>query len=497
MTVVDLFARIGLKTDEGKAKSFNKQMKAVKIGMVAAATAATVFALAIKKITSEAFDASAAFAQFESETGASAQELQKWQAVANETNNSAEAVASSIKNIVANQEKIKLGQGDISGFQMLGIDPNQDPFQILEELRTKTAGLSAGMKKNILSQMGVSNELIQVLELSNEQFDEMSSRAFVLPPSAIASMNKARGATQVLSNALKYLKGIIAAELAPTIEKNIKAILKWIKVNEKGIILTIKTAFKWLRRFTGAIINSATMIGKIISKTISWKGALIGVIGAFALLNATLITSPIGLIIAGIVLLVAVLDDLYVYSQGGESLFGNMMARFPDIEKKLKGFMTFLKNATGLIKALFGGDQADVNAFIEKMGTAGKVIVGLFEGIKQSFNLAWTAIKVITRSVTDLIRMMFELGKAIGGKQKWGETFKIIDKINKESGKKSLLDISNLVGSIKSSAKTFTTSNKVNINVQTTADAQGTANAIIGPLQAALEETSAQRSFDE
>jgi hypothetical protein len=325
----------------------------------------------------------------------------------------------------------------------------------------------------------------------------MSARAFVLPPSAVDSMNKARGATQVLSNAIKYLKGMIAAELAPTIEKNIKAILKWVKVNEKGIILTIKTAFKWLSRFTGAIMNAATLIGKVISKTIGWKGALIGVAGAFALLNSTLIASPIGLIIAGIILLVAVLDDLYVYSQGGESLFGNMMQKFPDIEKKLKGLMNFLKNATGLIKALFGGDQTNIDKFIEKMGTAGVVIVGLFEGLKQSFNLAWTAIKVITRSITDLIRMMFELGKAVSGKQKWGETFKAIKNINRESGTKSIADISKLVGSIRGSAKTFNTANNININVNTTADAKGTAEAITGPLQKALDGASAQRSTDE
>ncbi len=154
MKIADLFARIGLKTDEGKARSFDRTLGGVKLSMIAVATAAVAVTRSIRSITDEAFNAAAGFKQFESETGASIEGLQRWQSVAQATNNSAQAVLASVKAIAENQAAIRLGQGNISGYQLIGIDPRQDPFEILEELREKTQGLSQAMKRNVLSQIG-------------------------------------------------------------------------------------------------------------------------------------------------------------------------------------------------------------------------------------------------------------------------------------------------------------------------------------------------------
>lgn len=325
MTIAELFARIGIKADDAQAKRFHGTLKAVKIGMIAATAAAAGVSLAIRKITADAMAGAVAFKQFETETGASAQELQKWQSVAEQTNQTAESVTSAIKAIVANQNKIKLGQGNISGFQLLGIDPRQDPFKILEELRIKTKGLSDGMKKNILAQMGVGVGLLQTLELTREQFDAMASRAFIISPGAIETLNKTKASIDLAARAIKYIKAQIAVGLSPQIEKLTKQFTNFIKVNEKGIIKGFQIAFTYVRKFTGAIMNAGRAINNVVTNTIGWKKAIIGLIGVFALLNLTLLASPIGLIIAGIVLLIAVLDDLYIYSKGGKSLFGLMM----------------------------------------------------------------------------------------------------------------------------------------------------------------------------
>ena len=49
MNIAELFARIGLKTDEGKAKSFHRTMTTVKVGLIATTVAATATSLAIRK----------------------------------------------------------------------------------------------------------------------------------------------------------------------------------------------------------------------------------------------------------------------------------------------------------------------------------------------------------------------------------------------------------------------------------------------------------------
>jgi hypothetical protein len=382
MTIAKLFARLGIKADNKKAKDFKKSLENVAKTLTVATGAAIAFSIGIKKITDEAFNSALAMKQFEAETGASMEELQKWQAVAELTNNSAEAVTQSIKAIALNQEKIKLGQGNISGYQLLGIDPRQDPFKILEKLREKTTGLNQAMKKNIIGQMGLSSELIQILDLTNDEFDRMYKSAFVIPKSQIDIMDKARSSIAFLNQGIRWLKTQIAVELAPEILKLNKVLIEWIKNNKEGVVKTVKEIFIWLKKYTGAVINAIKMINIIIKGTIGWKNALYVLIGVLALLNASLIASPIGLLVAGIVLLIAVLDDLYIYSSGkGESLFGNMMKKYPELEKKLLGSIKTIKEIVQAFSEIWKGEE-NMDNLIEKWGVWAKVLKGIATSLK-------------------------------------------------------------------------------------------------------------------
>ena len=380
MTVAELFARIGIKADDSQVKRFMGSMKAAKIGMIAVSAAAAGTALAIKKITTEAMASAVALKQFEVETGASAQELQKWQSVAEQTNQSAESVSNAIKSIVANQEKIKLGQGNISGFQLLGIDPRTDPFKILEALRDKTGKLTQGMKKNILATMGVGAGLLQTLELTREQFDAMSAKAFIISPQAIETLNKTKASVDLASRGIKFMKAQIAVGLSPQIEKLTTKFIEFMKVNEKGIIEGFKKAFTFVTKFTGAIINAGRMINNVIVNTLGWEKAVKTLIGVFILLNATLLLSPIGLITAGIILLIAVMDDLFVYSKGGKSLFGQMMEGIKNSKimewilnftQKIKDLFVTITETFGKIKGFMSEVGANIQIGTEAQFTAG------------------------------------------------------------------------------------------------------------------------------
>jgi len=326
MNIASLFARIGIDYEEKKMDNLLEQIKSVKIGLGIAAISVGAFIAGLKKITDDSFQSSLNLKKFSLETGANVEELQRWSAVADEVSGSGAAVAESIKAIVANQENIKLGKGNISGYAMLGINPNQDPFQILEQLRTKTRGLSQGMKKNIMEQMGVSKDLLGTLELTNAEFDAMKAKAFILPSGTVAMIEKARESTKQLGNAVDYMKGLIVAGLSPNIIKLNDKIMQWIRNNKEGLVKTIQAVFPWITKFVTAIIHTASMINTIIKGTIGWKVAIIALTAVWAILNRTMLFSPIGAITAGIVLLIAVLDDMWTYFNDPttESFFGNM-----------------------------------------------------------------------------------------------------------------------------------------------------------------------------
>lgn len=368
MTIANLFARIGIKADDKQANNFLKSIKNIKVGMVAAAAGATVLAGKLKNITEEAFETARALQQMNAETGVNTDELQRWQAVADQTNNAAQSVTSSIKAIVANQEKIKLGQGDISGFQLLGIDPQQDPFKILEELRTKTRGLSEGMKKNILAQVGVSSDLIQALNLSNEEFEKMASRAYIIPQSAIKNIDNARKSFRQFGQMLNYAKTMLVAKISPA----------------------LNTAMKWIQKFGKAVFSVSRMIDELVRNTIGWDKVLVGVIALVTILNAKLLASPIGLFIAGIVLLIAILEDLYAFSKGKRSLFGELLEGdiVDRITEKWKVFGEVLRNVVDAMKFLLGHqDKIDTSkkGIFEKIPGYDKLVdlvSGAYVGIK-------------------------------------------------------------------------------------------------------------------
>lgn len=494
MTIADLFARIGVKADTGKVKQFQGAMNSAKQVIVTTTGDIVKFVLEVRKMTQELFDSAAAFKQFEAETGASAVELQKWQAVAEQTNNSAESVSTAIKSIVSNQEKIRLGQGNISGYQLLGIDPRQDPFKILEELREKTTGLSQGMKKTILGQMGIGSELIQVLDLTNDRFRELSENAFIIPQRSIDAMDKARASMAGVSRAVKFLKSLIAAELSPGIQEMNEQIVEWIKNNKEGIIRTVKTAFEWIKKFTEAVFNAGRMINTVVENTIGWENAIKGLLAILAILNAGIIASPIGLLIAGLLLLIGVLDDLYVYSKGGKSLFGVLMDKFPNFEKKFKSFAETMENVLGLMKALFKGDHITVEKYLEEMGALGDAIVLFYDSISAAFGIFSLSVSNIFKSFKWILDIINDVSGVLSGEKDFGETIK---QLGKDYWKSWIVDPFTEFGA---GVKGFFTGDKngnrgdinINMEVNTTADAEETANIVQSEIVRKLKEAEAQ-----
>lgn len=325
MNIVELFAHIGLKADHAQADQFLSAMRTGTKDLLKMAGVAFSVAEAIKMVN-DSFAQALELKKFSAATGASTDELQRWQQVADQASGSGAAVADSIRAIALNQERIKLGQGNISGYQMLGIDPRTDPFKLLELLRQKTQGMSQGMKQNMLASFGVSGDLITTLQLTNKEFDQMAGRAWVISPSMIEGMNKARGALTEAGQALNYFKNLIAAKLAPEITKLVKQFTEWARVNQTQIVAGIQKAWEFLKRMVETIIRAGTAINEAIKSTVGWKVALAGLV---------LLISPVT---AGIMALLLILDDLYVYSKGGKSVFGELVKNFPDLGNVFKSF---------------------------------------------------------------------------------------------------------------------------------------------------------------
>lgn len=359
MNILELFARIGLKAETGPAEAFQKTMTGLKRDILGAVAGSLSLAGAIKAVNASMGDA-LELKKFSDATGASTDEMQRWRAVADQVSGSGAAVSESIKAIVFNQDKIKLGQGNISGYQMLGIDPRSDPFKVLEQIRAKTANLAPGMRRNIMGMFGVNTELISTLDLTNKQFDKMAARAYVIPQSNIDGLNRARGSLEMVKNAIMYYTAEMATKLGPTIEKVSQGLVKF---------------FGWIER-------GITMFDKLVKATIGWKAAILTVVSVLAVMNAGFLLSPIGLFTIAMLALMAVLIDFSYYSQGKASLIGVLFAKFPNLMKGLQPVIDALQLILASLRGLFTGDWSKFDELCAKWGAFGKIL----EGIKETLS---------------------------------------------------------------------------------------------------------------
>lgn len=505
MNIVELFAQIGLKADTAQAERFLGTTKSIHAGMVAATAAATGFMVAINKITREATAAALEFQRFETDTGGSAQALQRWQAVAEQTSGAGQAVAASLRAISLNQEKIKMGQGNLSGYQLLGIDPSSDPFDVLEALRTKTDGLSQSMKRNIMSQFGISTDLLATIDLTGEAFDKLARKAFVIDPSTIETINKARAAGANLAQGISYIKAQITANLAPALVEISNAASDFIRLNQEEILGAVKSVFTWITRFAQAIGNAAGMINRIVRGTIGWGNALKIIVGIVALLNASFLASPMGLFIAGIVLLVGLLDDIAVYSRGGKSAIGLLFEKFPEMEGKVKALGNAFQGILTAIKAIFG-DQAAMEEITENWEAWSNIVnslIGYVDNLKNTFVLLFDAIFSGNENLNKL-KLPEWLDKLLGSDavKKIGQFYRYSfkgglfgDAIRGAAGEESVL-----FGWLRPKEKTeapsqSSTTVTVNapITITGTPDPQATGRAAGDALKTALEEAEARR----
>lgn len=361
MNILELFAHIGLKADTGPAESFNKTVGNIK-GQLVGAIAGTLSLAAAIKAVNDQFNQSLSMKRFADDTGQSVEEMQKWKAVAQQVSGAGATVAESIRAISSNQAKIRLGQGNISGYQLLGIDSRSDPFKVLEALRTKTQGLSQSMRRNIASQFGISNDLVATLELTNEEFDRMAAKAFVIPSANIEAMNRARASLETVKNAVNFLVAKFVTALAPAIDTVSKKVAEFVRNYGEKLA-------EWIRKLVTMVLRVVDLIDKTIRMTIGWKNAIIALAAVFFMLNSAILMP-----VAALVLFLAILEDIYLYSQGKDSLIGRFLEGMPELKKVFDTLLGSIQLVAEALGAVFSGDYSKLDEMAEKWGLFGDAV---------------------------------------------------------------------------------------------------------------------------
>ena len=309
----EIFVALGFKVDDKKVKDFKGNIDSAVGSMRRLATVAIGAVTVLDRMTNALMKANQAYISFNQQTGISIDAINR---VANagmlaNYNLSPQTMMSSIQALQSNLAAIRLGQGNIAPFQMLGISPiGKDAIQVIEELRSAISGLDDMTATNLIQQMGLSPEFMSYLRMSTEQVQMLSAAAqqFTLTAREREDLQSFALQMRLIHMEMSYVKDKTLIELAPALTKLLRFF-----TNIAELLLENKNLIIWL---------GAAGVGKIMLMNKSIK-----------ILGVT-INRTFGKWLAILTALLLVLEDIAVWRQGGLSALGDLLNSKPVTQTK-------------------------------------------------------------------------------------------------------------------------------------------------------------------
>jgi hypothetical protein len=289
--------------------------RAKEFSVAAAASAAALGAFI--KITLNGVDAQA---QLFKTIGVSIERIQSLGFAASVSGSDAQALESTLSNLSK-----KIGEASVKGsedFQRLGLSVRgangevKLADQVLVDVgkRFKDLGLSLQEQQTYAEALGIDESLIQLLGKTTKELSAMEKQAKsfgLVTEKQAQDVVKFNDAMTTMKFALTATSRQFAISLAPAMEA------------AAGVLMD----------FLSALGNVAQAFDAVIENTIGWKPLLIGLGAALAIAFW-----PITLAAAAVFALIAIVDDLFVAFQGGNSVIASLFQEFfkIDIVAKLK-----------------------------------------------------------------------------------------------------------------------------------------------------------------
>ena len=329
MKIAELFVELGfVAKGDDKLVEFDKSLTriagdaAVVLGSLAAVTAS------MAALVHETMRATVEFKAFDLQTGLSADNLRAWQHFGAANDVGGEEIASTIKGIQTAAAEIKLGRGNVAPWQLLGISPQTDPFEVLEQLRQKAKELPPDIARVIMAQMGISDNVFQMLRQTNTEFAKIR-RQYLLTKQEQANIVGLNRAWKEMLFSISATRDRLVSAFAPAL-RGIVGILK--AVLDQGARLIdwlngTSWAAQWLRNgiivlvlgFVALTIAGGLLASAIGAASIAMKGFLLFATPAMGMITA--VTAGLAALAAIIAATVLLYQDLWVSASGGKSLF--------------------------------------------------------------------------------------------------------------------------------------------------------------------------------
>lgn len=418
----EFLVKLGFAVDKNGAETFSSKVFSAGKNIAVFGAAAQAAAGAVVGFVSVIADSIDNLADVSGRTGEAASELDKLGYIATLTDSSLEASNSSVENLSKNIGDAAMGMGRAQKvFEELGVSVKKENGQIktaaemMVELKDKMQGMGKGQQLAIMDRLGIDRTMIGMMtqDVSGlaAEYDAMQKAAGFSMEEAASSASDYMDAMNKLKLLFAKLMQSVAVPFFKGMTKGMETMQKMLVDNMPRIVAVITPVIKVILALQDVFLAAAQGIVSAISFVVSplmelnrmlggVPAYILGAAVAWKVLSAAFSASPIGVVVAGIMALIAAIvllkEDFDVWKAGGESLI-DWELWVPAIEAAqgvLEGFRGFL---TDLFSAFGAGADA---------------LISLLSG---DFAGAWEGVKNLLGSVIDMFSGLINIASKVGG----------------------------------------------------------------------------------
>ena len=271
----------------------------------------------------------------------------------------------------------------------------------VDKTKSKISKLKIGIAGLIAIAMLYGKKIVSAFNNAMDKAKELATKKSALFKISQKELKQAELYKREMSKtglALDSIKTKIALNLAPALTNLIGGFRNWLTINKELIANGITKIIQAVGMVIQVIMNYYKFLNMIITNTVGWKNAIIALGIAWTVLNRAFLFSPLGIILGLLTALMLLIDDLMVYMEGGESLFGEYWQPFID---GAKAAWEFAKTFWEFLKALWSGDTKKIKSLSKS----------LFDSIVSGFKSLISGIKSLLSKALKSILMFFGMSE--------------------------------------------------------------------------------------
>ena len=244
--------------------------------------------------------------------GVAVEKLQMLGNAAKRYGGTTEGIAGTLENLRNQYQSLRMGEGggglEQAAFKY-GVGISSDPEKMLENVAKRMETMrSDAAKWDLANTLGIDEATTRLLMQGQKAYNEELKKAAkykLYTKEDIERMRQYRQLTLDIRMGIDEIFGSIARMLLPTIT---------------AISRVIKTVVDWNREHNGL----PKLLFLSISLIFGLNAAILVLTKTFELLGMSIMGTPFGWVVLMLALLIGMVEDFYVFMQGGESLIGDI-----------------------------------------------------------------------------------------------------------------------------------------------------------------------------